>query len=355
MLIVVQWSVPGVAWGKDPSPLPKRPGRKDIRIWPPKDDAAEKKPYSRLNLDGWIYTAVKSYNPQSGVPWELQVTPPVENPDGWILGDSRVGLPSVMDQQAPQFVIRDTVRGGKRNAKPEDLTLPTIKLPEIVWRQRFSAEFDSVVGIHFHEFVSNDYARILYTLHKVPPDGPDGKPPADYKGPFGTRIEATLLTPVIWSLDQSVVVRDDYQSIPESTRRETTTKSRIDHELGHAEVSRRILVPALAGPQDWNLQYCTGRRGNLTWYWKREKIGRSWDGYRRGVDKLDTLRTSVAIVPPTRWSKLLPIPAERITQRHIDEFNREIVQIGPILSALDQQAQDEFHAHHGAFEGTEFP
>ena len=74
---------------------------------------------------------------------------------------------------------------------------------------------------------------------------------------------------------------------------------------------------------------------------------------RRLVQLLDSSRIDWVVL--AGYLKLLPIPAERITQRHIDEFNREIVQVGPLLSALDQQAQDEFHAHHGAFEGTEFP
>lgn len=356
LFILVETSAVPIASASDPMRLPTRPGRKDITIWPPRDDAKERASSNRLTLDGWQYTAVRSYDVHSGVPWELQVTPSVENPDGWILGDSNGGLPSVVDASVvPRFSVRSNPSGATSNRKPEDLTLPTIRMPEMAWRKQLTTDFNDVIGIHFHEFVSNDYARILYTLHKVPPDGPDGKPPANFQGGRGTRIEATLLTPVVWSLDQSVVVRDDWQTIPDKSLRDVTTQNRIDHEVGHAEVSRSILVPALAGPQDWNPQYCTGRRGRLAWYWRREMIARSWDGYKRGVGKLKTLRTSVAIVPPSRWSKLLPIPPERITQRHIDEFNREIVEIGPLLSALDQQAQSEFHAHHGAFEGTEFP
>lgn len=352
-LVTISMVASGSVLADDPSPLPQRPGRTGIEIWPPKSGGVEQKPMSRLSIDGWIYTAIRNYDPASGVPWELQVTPSVENPLGWVRGGPD-GLPSVMDPAAGNIQI---MTRGRSTTRPvaEDLSLPIIKMPEIVWHKRFSAEFDSVVGIHFHEFVSDDYARILYTLHKVPPDGPDGKPPVDYKGGTGTRIEATLLTPFIWSVDQSVVVRDDMQTIPDKSRRDTITQSRVEHEKGHAEVSRTVLLPALTGPQDWNPIYCVGRRGNVTWYWRREIIGRSWDGYQRGVGKLKTLRTSIAVVPPTRWSKLLPIPPERITQRHIDEFNREIVDIGPLLAALDQKAQDEFHAMHGAFEGTEFP
>lgn len=349
------WVVPAAS-AADPTRLPTRPGRKNIEIWPPKTDPNQRRAINRLTLDGWVYTATKNYDPAAGVPWELQVTPSIENPMGWIRGDAYNGLPSVMDPIAGiNPVSRRSASGATTNDKPEDLTLPIIRMPEIVWRKRFTAEFDGVVGIHFHEFVSDDFARILYTLHKVPADGPDGKPPADYRGPRGTRIEATLLTPVIWSIDQSVVVRDDVQTNPDKSRRDVVTQSRVEHEKGHAEVSRQVLVPALAGPQDWNTQYCTGRRGNLTWYWRREIIGRSWEGYQRGVGKLKTLRTSVALVPPTRWSKLIPIPPERITQRHINEFNQEIVDVGGVLAILDQQAQDEFHAMHGSFEGSEFP
>lgn len=351
--IVIAFASAPILFAQDSAGLSGRPGKRNVKLWPPNVESRPE-PTDGFNLNGWNYSSRRATDPNAGVPWELVVVPSRENADGWVQGDTVTGLPPVTDGQAyaqHAFQVDSASRRNARSGRAEDFALPIIRLPEIVWRQRFSASYDDVVGIHFHEYVSDDFARILYTLHKVPPDGPDGKPPAAFEGTRGTRLEATLIAPVVWSLDQTVVVRDDIQSIPDKSRREVVTESRVDHEKGHAEVSRSIILSGAAGPQDWNPQYSTGRKSQLTWYWKREIIGRSWDGYQRGVGKLKTLRTSVALVPPTRWSKLLPIPAERITQRHIDEFNREIVLIGPLLAALDKQVQDEFHSHHGAFEG----
>ncbi|MFQ5430392.1 MAG: hypothetical protein ACE5E1_08795 [Phycisphaerae bacterium] len=232
------------------------------------------------------------------------------------------------------------------NGRPQKAdTVPVIELPDIVWKQRMSADLQDVVGIHFHELVTDDVARILYTVHKVPPDGPDGGAgaPGGVHGRSGSRIEATLLTPVVWSLDQSIVVRV-------TPLRKDLTAGRISHESAHAEVSQQVLLGVLGGPQDWNPLYRTGRRSHLEYYWKREQIGRSWSGYQRGIGKLLTLRTSLVLVPPTRWSMLLPIPPERVTQKHIEAFNDAIVHLGPRFAAIDRAAQGRFHAGHGAYE-----
>ncbi len=160
---------------------------------------------------------------------------------------------------------------------------------------------------------------------------------------------------MVYSLDQSIVARIDNETVPDKQKRDQVTQSRIDHEAGHADVSQQVQMAVLRGPQDWSLKYCTGRRSHLEYYWQKERIGRSWDGYERGVGKLLTLRTSIALVPPTRWSVLLPIPPERVTPKHLQRFNDAIVLLGPIFAATDKKAQDDFHSHHGEFEAPAGP
>ncbi len=350
--LLIAVTVPDIVAAQGSAGWVGRAGKRKISLWPPRTDAPRSPSAAGYNLNGWHYESRRAASPADGVPWELVVTPTRENPDGWVPGDTTAGLPPVMDGHAYlQTALRMSATRRGEEKRAEDFALPVIQMPEIVWRQRFDRAYDGVVGIHFHEYVSDDLARILFTLHKVPPDGPDGKPPTAYAGQRGTRIEATLIAPVIWSLDQTVIVRDDMQSIPDKSLRDATTADRAEHEKGHAEVSRNVMLPVMAGPQDWSPQYCSGRRAQLSWYWRREVIGRKWNGYDGGKGELRTLRTSIALVPPTRWSKMLPIPPERITQRHIDEFNHEIVQIGAQMAGLDKQLQDQFHSHHGAFEG----
>jgi hypothetical protein len=234
-------------------------------------------------------------------------------------------------------------------AGQERLPSGAVEIPDVLWRQWMAADLQDVVGIHFHEMVSNDVARILYTLHKVPPDPrPGPRPPPPHAGASGTRVEATLLAPVTYHLDQAVVVRKD-------ARRPELAGRRAAHELGHAALSRQVFHAVLAGPQDWNPTYCMGRRSRIEYYWKREMIGRSWEGFRGGLGKLLTTRTTVVLVPPTRWSLMLEMPPERVTQRQIDAFDDAIVRLGPQFAALDGAAQAEFHARHGAYEESAGP
>ena len=130
------------------------------------------------------------------------------------------------------------------------------------------------------------------------------------------------------------------------------TPVRIAHEKGHAAVSLEILPPALAGPQDWEPLTCTGRRSEIHYYWKREQIGRTWNGYDRERGKLASQRTTLVLVPPTRWSLMLPVPPERVTQKQIQAFNDSIVMTGARFGKLDRVAQARFHADHGAFESS---
>lgn len=325
-----------MARADDTAAIKSRPGRQRVELWPRPQKPGDKKTATSITIGDWTYTVVKAQSAKGGVPWELIVTPSSESKAGWTKG---------LAQQQPGLVAVAARATGDDVKTPD--TIPVIRLPQSVWKARMDADLQEVVGIHFHEYVSDDVARILFTLHKVPPDNADGTAPADYEGQVGTRIEATLLAPVVYSLDQSVVARIDNEWVPDKNKREALTASRLQHEMGHAGVSQRVFLDVLRGPQDWNLKACTGRRSHLEYYGRKEPFGRSWDGYQRNVDKLLTLRTSIALVPPTRWSMLLPIPPERVTSQHLQRFNDAIVLLGPTFAATDKREQNTFHAHHG--------
>lgn len=327
--------------GDDTAKLKGRSGRRAVQLWP-LGEVSQSRPElgPPIEIGDWTYRAAKATAVREGVPWELIVTPSEKNAAGWRAGElaeRRAAMP---------MMVRERRRPDEATNSPE--SIPLIEMPDALWKKWMAADLQDVVGIHFHELVSNDTARILYTLHKVPAEGRDGKPLAGESSVPGTRIEATLLAPVTFSLDQSIVVRED-------PLKKELAAARGAHEAGHADLSQQVFIAVLAGPQDWNPRYCTGRRGRIEYFWKREQIGRSWKGYRGGVGKLLTLRTTVALVPPTRWSMLVPIPPERVTSKHLQEFNEAIVKIGPTFAATDRAAQKKFHSEHGEYERVAGP
>jgi hypothetical protein len=335
--LIIFLSSPQKTEGQGTAGLDTPIGRRPVQLWPASEGAGDQdatQPGTAIDLGGWSYRATKARSAKDGVPWQLLVTPTGRNAETWHKGRTGAAFPIAM-----------AARRTDEDSRKAEETIPIIEMPQVVWQQRMAPDLQNVVGIHFHEYVSDDYARLLFTLHKVPPDNPDGSPPApsSYEGQSGTRIEATLLSPVVWSLDQSIVVRGD-------PLRKDLAARRAEHEVGHSRISQQILPAVLSGPQDWNLQSCTGRRSQVEYYWRREQIGRSWHGYQRDVGKLLTLRTSIVVVPPTRWSMMLPIPPNRVTQKHIQDFNDSIVRLGGRLSGADQLAQKSFHAQHGEYE-----
>lgn len=326
---------------EDTAGIKSRTGRRPVELRPIPEDRKGEAQKPELILGDWLYRVTKAPSPKNGVPWQLIVTPTGEDAVSW----KKEPLPRI-SPLAHEAVSRVRVASSYQQNR-----IPVVEMPEKLWRLRMDADLQNVVGIHFHEYVSDDVARVLFTLHKVPPDNPDGTPPApgSYQGLSGTRLEATLLAPVVWSLDQSIVVRVDDITVPEAHKRKQLVNHRTQHEFGHAEVSQQVLLDVLRGPQTWNQEYCTGRRSHLAYYWRRQQIGRSWNGYQRD-GKLLTLRTTIALVPPTRWSKLLPIPPERVTQKHIQQFNDEIILLDSSFTKADKLAQRNFHAHHGEYE-----
>ncbi|MEK6643805.1 MAG: hypothetical protein AABZ08_07840 [Planctomycetota bacterium] len=326
--------------------LVDKTGRHRVELQPTTQPAGVRKPLT-LDLSGWTYRAVKSPNPRDGVPWELIATPTEKIPEGWQKGRASEGANLMLGRRFKGDIV---VQPGPINSP-----IPIVEVPEILWRQWLAPNMQDVVGIHFHEAVTKDVARILFTLHKIPPDEPsDGATARDRLATSkpsearGTRIEATLLTPVAYCLDQSIVVRQD-------AKKKMAAARRGQHELGHAGVSQSVFFAALAGPQDWNPLYNTGRRSRIEYYWKRERLGRTWDDFRTGKGELTGTRTIVVLVPPTRWSIMLPIPPERVTQKQIDEFNDAIVGVSRTFNALDAAEQERFHATHGAYEEAAGP
>lgn len=310
-------------------------GRRKIQLWPIEQQQPKTEEVGRpITLGNWTYQASRTAVPRDGVPWELIVTPTGPGAETWKKGEARALLPGLTAE----------FRGAEMPTKIAD-ALPVIQLPDTLWKNWMAPDLQDVVGIHFHAMVTDDQARILYTLHKVPPDNPDGTSgmPESGAAPVGTRIEATLLAPVTYCLDQTIIVRED----PHDRQR---VRSRGEHELSHAEISQQVLVAVLRGPQDWDPIRCMGRRSQVSYYWKREQIGRAWQGYRDGSGKVLTLRTSIVLVPPTRWSMLIPIPPERVTHKHLERFNESIVHVGESFATTDRLAQERFHAEHGAYE-----
>lgn len=269
---------------------------------------------------------VERDDPRDGVPWKLIATP---------LSDLAALLKPKEQYQPPDVI----------------LAAPILKVPENVWKAWFSPDMADVVGIHYHQFVPEETASLLITIHKVPADGPDGKPPPDYRGRPGTRLEATLLLPLRYHLDQTLVVRTDAVNAKPTKDAE----HRLEHERGHGVVSLKTLIDALAGPQTWDLPKCTGRRSTMAWYYHSQKITRGWDGYHGGSGKLSTLRTTITLTPPTRWSMLIPLPPDEVDQWMIEGFNDAIVHAGIVFANMDAERQKVFHAGHGEFENKPDP
>ncbi len=275
----------------------------------------ERIPGREITLGGWTYSATRSPSPRDGVPWILTARPVGPDADKW----------------HPQAEFQSNVQVE---------SVPVARVPAVLWKSWFDPTMQDVVGIHYHEFTTNDLARVLVTIHKVPADAPDGTrgPP-----PIATRLEATLLTPLTYSIDQTIVVRSERDDPGAVTYR-------TDHERGHAAVSLDVLLDTLAGPQTWNVDSNTGRRATLAWFWRSSRVFRRWDTYRGGKYDLATLRTSITLAPPTRWSKLIPTPPDRLNPAEVQRFNDDVVLLTEQFFKLDRNQQHRFHSTHGEYD-----
>lgn len=328
---------PNSTRAQDTAGIPTEPGRRKIRLLPlesPKRAPDGAPVPNEITIGDWTYRAARAADLREGVPWELIVTPAGKLADLWKKGPDVLRLPGLAAQPTNPR-LQEVLR-------PE--AVPLIEVPDVLWKQWLGPDFSDVVGIHFHELVADDHARILFTMHAVyddqsdPVDGTSAEPEI-----IATRLEATMLTPLAYHLDQTLLARGD----PLDKMR---VKSRGEHELAHAEVSQLVFLEVLRGPQNWDPEKHTGRRSQMTYYWNREQIGRSWRGLRGRASKVAALRTSVVLAPPTRWSMLLPVPPERVTQKQIQQFNDSLVLIGDTFATADRAAQDQLHAAHGAYE-----
>jgi hypothetical protein len=320
-----------------------RSGRRPVRLWPPASQPTTQPEGVDLPAVGqsrrighWVYRSQKSSQPKDGVPWELIVTPDEEWASQWQIGAEGGSLPEL---SMVRHRSGDVLKSQLKNSGS------AIEVPQVVWKKWLAADLQDVVGIHFHEVVSEDSARILFTIHKVPADDPDSRDGSAEAGASvkGCRIEATLLAPLEFHLDQTVVVRAD------PLKKELAGK-RAEHELGHAEVSQAVFLAVLRGVDDWHPETCSGHCTKLAYYWKRDEYGRKWKEFRGGAKKVRAMRTTIVLVPPTRWSKMLPIPPERVTAKHLQDFNDEIIRVSARFAEVDAAAQSRFHAQHGAFE-----
>lgn len=312
---------PPAPTSRDTAGLGGRPGRWDLELVPtsgPSGLRTRAELGHTVELGRWVYRVERSPNARDGVPWTLHAEP--------------IGPDKPKYHRQPEWSPHVNM-----------LAIPVIKIPDTLWRGWFEPDLHDVVGIHYHEFVTSDLARVMITIHQVPPDGPDGKPPEDYSGVRGTRLEATLMTPVTFSLDQAIVVRSE-------KGKDDVVRERVAHEQGHAEQSFRSMLETLAGPQDADAYACKGRRSTIAWMWNVQKSPRTWEGYRDERSTMATLRTSITLVPPTRWTKLLPVPPEKLTAAEIQKFNDEVVHLDATFAEVDRRIQDAFHHDHGAFE-----
>src|SRR5262249_44629267 len=179
----------------------------------------------------------------------------------------------------PQSSLAEKLKPADQFRPPERiLDVPVTRVPEHLWQQWFDPAMKEVVGIHYHQFIAEGLADLLITIHKVPPDGPDGKPPKEYTGKRGTRIEATLLRPLSYHLDQTIVVR----AAGDADKDRGIADKRMNHERGHGQLSLVTLLATLAGPADWKLNECTGHRSTMAWYWRSEEEGPRGGGGKRG-------------------------------------------------------------------------
>lgn len=217
--------------------------------------------------------------------------------------------------------------------------IPVLRVPEHLWDEWVDGKMSQAVGIHYHDLQSFDAARVLYTRFAHPAK-PNEQGPR--RGKQGTRVEGTLLLPVSWWLDQTIVVRVDGKS--------KVLEGRIQHERGHAANAVKDLARTIAGPNNWDESKGRGQKCRLVWRWRTEKIARPWEGFFSGKKPILTLRTYIDVVPPTRWSMLTDRSVEAVTDRQIKAFNDSLILISERYEKTRAASAEAFHKDHGQYE-----
>jgi len=330
------------------TPTPPRRTVRPVDLEPRAASQAAGAPASSATQVGdWQITAERA-DPAEGVPWRLMARP----------------LSQLATRLQPGDVFRTAALAE---------SIPVIEVPAQLWGRWFDADMNDVVGIHYHECQVGGPARVLVTVHQFPAEPRDGLKPGEHRERTGTRLEATLLTPLAIYLDQSVVVRAEGIGVVRGAERRPHTEvppdrpvigkkprdqqggaaGRVIHERGHAELSIQMLIATLAGPQTWSPRECSGQRSTIAFYWESSRTQRPWEGFHGGAGKLYTQRITIHLTPPTRWSLLIPLPPDEVTQRQIEQFNDWAVLPQSRFVDLDREAQKRFHALHGEFEGCD--
>jgi hypothetical protein len=246
--------------------------------------------------------------------WTVKIRPVVDVVDGvpWEIRYENHPEAEIQDLLAEQFDPAEHV-----------LRIPVLKVPDVVWDRWFPTdEMRDVAGIHFPHMVRQDESHLLFTSH----DQVDGS---------GSRIEGTLLVPVTWSIDQAIIVR--------ATSRREEVLERIEHERAHAVTAVTDLTEAIIGPQSWRPGSSSGRRAQVVWRWRYERVFGTWRHYRDGEKKLPMLRTFVTVLPPTRWSLYLLKPKSEIVPGDTLEFNFDVMGADARYAELRRHGQREVH------------
>lgn len=288
-----------------------------ISLWPPRLGGPEDPEGERmlksmrrgLRYGNWLLQVRSVPGSADGVFWEIRAKPlEVDPTERWSTSD--------IDYEAYAKQV------------------PVIRAPEHLWKRWTSPSMHEVVGIHFHDLQQSDAARVLYTQYAHPASGPD-------KGK-GSRIEGTLMLPVTWWLDQTIVIRGDMT--------QSRVRSRVEHEVGHAANALRDFVETIRGEQTWDSAKLEGHRSRVVWRWRTEIMARPWDELFDRRRLVMTLRTYIDVLPPTRWSKLLNKPVDRLTDQDTLAFDNEHILIGDKYAAYRKRSAAAYHHKVGGME-----
>lgn len=267
----------------------------------------------RLRDGRWYVRIRRAPNPGNGVPWEIRYE---NHPEA-----------EIQDLPAAQFDPAEHV-----------LRIPVLPVPNDLWDDWFAEKLQDVAGIHYPRMERRNRSRLLLTVHPEPTSTADES---------ASRIEATLLVPITWSIDQAIVVR--------RTARRPEIDARIRHERAHAVSTVMDLVESIVGPQTWDDDEASGRRSEVVWLWRYETITRTVDWYRDGKKKLRMLRTYVTVVPPSRWTLRLAKSPSEITPEEMRAFNVDILNVGARYAVRRDEQRDEVHKKLGAYAAPELP
>ena len=267
----------------------------------------------RLRDGRWYVRIRRAPNGGNGVPWEIRYE---NHPES-----------EIQDLPAAQFDPDEHV-----------LRIPVLPVPNGLWDNWFAEKLQDVAGIHYPRMERRNPSRLLLTVHPEPTSTADES---------ASRIEATLLVPITWSIDQAIIVR--------RTAHRPEVDARLHHERAHAVSTVMDLVESIVGPQTWDNDEASGRRSGIKWLWRYEMVTGTVDWYRDGKKKLRMLRTYVTVVPPSRWSMRLAKSRSEITPEEMRAFNVDILNVGARYARRREAQRDEVHKKLGVYAAPELP